>query len=150
MAPYIVSLSLSCTAVAASFFAVWTVLSERRERQRAFAKFSAEIAELNTLIATIQEGTRPTSRALRRGLRLDQGSERAALGPILIEVPDLAPPSPDTIEVPPEFAERFGGIWDLAEAGGSAEAIARATGQPVGRIELILALRREPPDDSRD
>lgn len=150
MAPYIVSLSLSCTAVAASFFAVWTVLSERRERQRAFAKFSAEIAELNTLIATIQEGTRPASRTLRRGLRLDRGAARAALGPILIEVPDLAAMTPETIEVPPEFAERFGGIWDLADSGATAEAIARATGQPIGRIELILALRRGPTDDSRD
>lgn len=148
MAPYIVSLSLSCTAVAASFFAVWTVWSERWARQRAFAKFASEIAELNTLIASIQEQARPASRTLRRGLRLDRGVARAALGPILIEVPDLASPSPGAIAVPPEFADRFGGIWDLADAGASADAIARATGQPIGRIELILALRPDRSDSA--
>ena len=148
MAPYIVSLSLSFFAAGASLFAVFTVLGERRARRHAIATFSAEIAELHRLLAELQANARPASRTLRRGLRLDRGTSQALLGPILIEVPDLAPPSPEAIEVPAEFAERFGGIWELADSGASADAIARATGQPIGQIELILALRRERPDDA--
>jgi hypothetical protein len=41
------------------------------------------------------------------------------------------------------LSRRHGPIWDLAAAGEPAGEIARATGQPIGQIELILALRRQ-------
>ena len=41
------------------------------------------------------------------------------------------------------LTQRYAAIWSLAASGSSAEVIARATGQPVGQIELILGLRRQ-------
>ena len=38
---------------------------------------------------------------------------------------------------------RFRPVWDLADSGQAIDAIARATGQPIGQVELILALRRQ-------
>jgi hypothetical protein len=41
------------------------------------------------------------------------------------------------------MSQRYSAIWTLADTGASAEVIARATGQPIGQIELILGLRRQ-------
>jgi hypothetical protein len=41
------------------------------------------------------------------------------------------------------LSHRHGPIWALAEAGETPAAIAQTMGQPVGRVELILALRRQ-------
>jgi hypothetical protein len=41
------------------------------------------------------------------------------------------------------LSQRYAAIWELAASGASPDAIARATGQPVGQIELILGLRRQ-------
>jgi hypothetical protein len=38
--------------------------------------------------------------------------------------------------------ERYSAIWALADSGAVPETIARATGQPIGQIELILSLKR--------
>jgi hypothetical protein len=67
----------------------------------------------------------------------------AGAGPTLIAVPDLSGPPPEGAAASTELARRFGAIWDLADAGASAEAIARGTGQPIGQVELILGLRRQ-------
>ncbi|HEX8204327.1 MAG TPA: hypothetical protein VF590_27865, partial [Isosphaeraceae bacterium] len=64
-------------------------------------------------------------------------------GPTLIAVPDLAGPPGEAEAASAELARRFGAIWDLADAGAPAEAIARGTGQPIGQVELILGLRRQ-------
>ncbi len=81
------------------------------------------------------------------GLRADRGrTETSSMpGPTLIQVPNLASPTPSdrAEQVARELAERFGPIWDLAQAGATAETIARATGHPVGQVELILGLRRQ-------
>ena len=80
---------------------------------------------------------------------VEPGDERAAIGPTLIAVPDLAAPSAADGSVEAvhsaseELGRRFGEIWQLADAGTGAEGIARVTGQPVGQIELILGLRRQ-------
>ena len=64
-------------------------------------------------------------------------------GPLLITVPDLASrDARPVVEIPESIARRYSPIWDLADSGASPEAIARATGQPVGEIGLILGLRR--------
>lgn len=77
----------------------------------------------------------------RRPRRLDR-QQVAVDGPVLITVPDLAlVPSGQDAEAGAEFDRRFGGIWALADGGADAPAIARATGVPVGQVELILGLR---------
>jgi hypothetical protein len=60
----------------------------------------------------------------------------------MIAVPDLAalPDERDSASSP--LSQRYAAIWALADQGASPEVIARATGQPIGQIELILGLRR--------
>ncbi len=65
-----------------------------------------------------------------------------ATGPTLIAVPDLAAPAADA-GASAELGRRFGAIWERADAGATPEAIAKATGQPIGQVELILGLRRQ-------
>lgn len=62
--------------------------------------------------------------------------------PRLIAVPKLAAMS-DRPAMHVGLATRYSAIWELADSGASADAIARATGQPIGQIELILGLRRQ-------
>ena len=74
--------------------------------------------------------------------RTDRGKTSAVGGPTLIVVPNLATSIPEaSTAAAAELSQRFGAIWALAESGLSAEAIARATGQPIGQVELILGLR---------
>ena len=77
--------------------------------------------------------------------RVDQAPAGRGDGPTLIAVPTLAAGASESSAqaAAAELAERFGAIWGRANAGASAEAIARETGQPVGQVELILALRRQ-------
>jgi hypothetical protein len=62
--------------------------------------------------------------------------------PPMIAVPDLGsrPDERDSSSSP--LSQRYAAIWTLADQGASPEVIARATGQPIGQIELILGLRR--------
>jgi hypothetical protein len=71
--------------------------------------------------------------------------------PTLISVPNLAPVAAPgaSAEAVATWGRRYAAVWELADAGKSAEAIARATGQPVGQVELILGLRRERPEPRR-
>lgn len=73
------------------------------------------------------------------------GSEPTA--PPLILVPSLeATGSPEAAdEAVAGLGRRFGAIWAMADAGEAPPAIARATGHPVGQVELILGLRRPAP-----
>jgi hypothetical protein len=65
-------------------------------------------------------------------------------GPTLIAIPSLSAISSEASAVAAaELGRRFGAIWALADAGQAPEAIARATGQPIGQVELILGLRRQ-------
>jgi hypothetical protein len=69
----------------------------------------------------------------------------------LIEIPDVntkgdvSAPSDALIE----FENRFGLIWEMADEGRGDDEIARATGYPIGQIELILGLRRRSAAASR-
>jgi hypothetical protein len=62
--------------------------------------------------------------------------------PKLIKVPRLSP-AQDRQAMESGLSRRYAAIWELAEGGASPDAIARATGQPIGQIELILGLRRQ-------
>jgi hypothetical protein len=84
----------------------------------------------------------PTRSATIR--RADPGTPAIAATPRLIAVPSLATVGSGTAatEAAEELSRRFGSIWNLADAGEPADAIARATGHPIGQVELILGLRR--------
>jgi hypothetical protein len=87
----------------------------------------------------------PVVRLAGSTLRADPAEPSAVSGPTLIAVPKLSATTPShaTATVTRELGLRFGPIWELADAGETADSIARSTGQPVGQIELILALRRQ-------
>ena len=78
--------------------------------------------------------------------RADSGESRFPSGPTLIAVPSLNASGSERAasDASAEMGRRFGAIWSLADSGASAEVIARALGQPVGQVELILGLRRPP------
>jgi hypothetical protein len=63
--------------------------------------------------------------------------------PPLIAIPNLAATAHDRQAAIGSLAQRHAAIWSLADRGASSEVIARATGQPIGQIELILGLRRQ-------
>ncbi len=67
----------------------------------------------------------------------------AALEPPLIAVPRLDPATGDRDAAISGLTERYAAIWALADNGAKPDVIARATGQPIGQIELILGLRRQ-------
>ena len=76
--------------------------------------------------------------------RVDPAGPNAPGGPTLIAVPNLAAPStPATTAASAALGRRFGPIWELFDAGVTPEEIARRTDQPIGQVELILALRRQ-------
>ena len=60
----------------------------------------------------------------------------------MIAVPDLAALPDERESASSPLSQRYAAIWTLADQGASPEVIARATGQPIGQIELILGLRR--------
>lgn len=75
--------------------------------------------------------------------------------PTLISVPCLDSFSEEELKAAGDsLGRRHATVWNLAESGLSPEAISTSTGQPIGEIELILALRRRiqsaAPSDSRD
>jgi hypothetical protein len=65
------------------------------------------------------------------------------LEPTLIAVPQLGAGPTDKEAAANELSQRYAAIWALADNGAKADMIARATGQPIGHIELILGLRRQ-------
>jgi hypothetical protein len=60
----------------------------------------------------------------------------------LISVPNLAAGPEDREALSNSLSLRYSAIWTLADQGATPEVIAKATGQPIGQIELILGLRR--------
>jgi hypothetical protein len=97
--------------------------------------------------AVPRAATGPAVAAATTPRRADPAEATAVGGPTLIAVPSLSvSPSEAVLEAAAAAAElgrRFGAIWALADAGETPEAIGRATGQPIGQVELILGLRRQ-------
>jgi hypothetical protein len=124
-----------------------TVEIRRLDGRLALAEAAAPSAGGKRELASSENGTngrghpnRPFLVNRRRGPEpLVRHSEDEAS---LISVPDLAslPESRDPESNP--LSQRYAAIWTLADQGASAEVIAKATGQPIGQIELILSLRR--------
>ena len=74
---------------------------------------------------------------------LDFGVKQGEDEPRLIAIPNLASTTSDRDATLNSLTQRYAAIWSLADTGASADVIARATGQPIGQIELILGLRRQ-------
>lgn len=76
--------------------------------------------------------------------RPDPAETASISTPRLIAVPSLATVGSEAAatRAAGELSRRFGTIWTLADAGEPADAIALATGHPIGQVELILGLRR--------
>lgn len=120
-------------------------LEELRQRHEAVEESVERIATPRPVDATPQGPVVPPSRRFDAGSRrIDPAASNAVPGPTLITVPSLATAAaPSSAAVSNDLGQRFGPIWDLADTGASPDAIARSTGQPIGQVELILALRRQ-------
>jgi hypothetical protein len=144
----------------------WVAVLHRRSRsegqvERRFLELAGRLQALQHRLERCEaapKGDRGSGKARStwgprdRPIRPSEGSGRgggaaslAATGiddPTLIAVPRLAPTATDRRAAMEALSQRYAAIWSLADTGASAEVIARATGQPIGQIELILGLRR--------
>jgi hypothetical protein len=82
-------------------------------------------------------------RAMRAQSKRGDARAEVAPAPTLIAVPSLAAPASEREAAINGISHRYAAVWALADSGASADVIARATGQPIGQIELILGLRRQ-------
>jgi hypothetical protein len=138
------TVALAALAAAAAL-AGWLGARRRPSRQAALESLVRGLAErVRALEARLDAAPAPTRARGPEGPppRADRPEPPRPPGPTLIAVPDLAAPPADHSEAAAELARRFGPVWDLADAGTPAEAIARASGHPIGQVELILGLRR--------
>lgn len=88
-------------------------------------------------------GARPSGPVVRRRSGRASGASSDGAGePRLIAVPRLSA-AQDRQAMHGGLGQRYAAIWELSDSGASPDAIARATGQPIGQIELILGLRRQ-------
>ena len=122
---------------------------ERVETARRLDALAARVTALETQKAAALLSSRPVPVPARTPvavLRVDRPAPTSMPGPTLISVPNMAAnssESPATDLAASEMGRRYAPIWEMAETGLSAEAIARATGQPIGQVELILGLKRQ-------
>jgi hypothetical protein len=93
--------------------------------------------------STVPHGPHWPRAASARGKPGEATRTDAASTPTLIAVPSLAAPPSERAASIDGMSHRYAAIWSLADSGTSAELIARATGQPIGQVELILGLRRQ-------
>lgn len=131
----------------------WRLRAARRlPSARSLQAWNERLDVLESLVRGITERTseRPAHPVgPRRTVRIDPASV-ASKAPTLIAVPDLSTPPPEKSDAGETLRQRYQEIWDQADAGLDAESIARASGQPIGQIELILGLRRFGSDSRSD
>lgn len=120
-------------------------LDELRVRQDTLEALTEKVSSART--ADLNRQPHPGPPVRRHGVRsrrVDAAEPTAVAGPTLITVPSLATaPLPSSAAVSHDLGQRFSPIWELADTGATPDAIARSTGQPIGQVELILALRRQ-------
>jgi hypothetical protein len=147
----------------------WVAILNRRSRSerlhdRRFAELEARSRALDERMAgcessllALQSGSqrrrmqathpRPIRATATRGwFRPDDGEtapDAIPHEPALIAVPNLAAAPGDREAMRSGLTQRYAAIWTLADTGAAPDVIARATGQPIGQIELILGLRRQ-------
>jgi hypothetical protein len=155
-------LGIACSPLA------WVALLHRRSRlqeltERRLRELAAQLLALETRIngsdgetparhhelarsLDLTLGRRPGrlhSGASQRASREDHRGAGASDSPTLIAVPELGPPPSQREALVSGLTQRYAAIWSLADSGAPLDAIARAAGQPIGEIELILGLRRK-------
>jgi hypothetical protein len=119
-------------------------LRVRVERCEVLLRASREEGAASELLAasSVAIGSHPPGPIARRRSGRGTAAADAVAEPRLISVPRLAA-AQDRQAAQGALGQRYAAIWELAESGASPDAIARATGQPIGQIELILGLRRQ-------
>ncbi|MGE3820835.1 MAG: hypothetical protein AB7I30_15585 [Isosphaeraceae bacterium] len=151
MTPLPLSTILSSLAVVALVATLWGLHRALRRIDSALAEDRRIVATLGQRLATIEAWfPRPVVVDRPKPSRsVDPSSDRSTSEPTLISVPDLATRGggqarneANAEEPESSLAQRFGGLWELADAGATPAMIARATGMPVGTVELVLGLRR--------
>jgi hypothetical protein len=157
MSPPVMLTALLCvTAVGQTVTATALVLAWRwRIRARDTGQRLDVLAERLARLEARGAGAAPPNPLPSKPVRIsrrraDRAAATAMAGPTLIAVPDLSDatgaggPDPHASSAAvAELGRRFGAIWEMADAGAPAGAIARATGLPIGRVELILGLKRQ-------
>jgi hypothetical protein len=157
MSPQVMLTALLCvTAVGLAVASAALLLARRRLRtsgeaaERRIDALAERVARLEARLpepphAPEVKPSTPPAPVRKPKRRADRPADPTSMGPTLIAVPDLAGGSErtDASAAVEELGRRFGAIWEMADAGAPAEAIARATGLPIGRVELILGLRRQ-------
>ncbi len=124
-------------------------VDELAARQRILEEFVSKANpgrsdRTDAFLASSKHPCPPKFRRSHAPRRMDDAAATAVSGPTLIEIPNLTSQASKVTEsAASELATRFGAIWEQADAGESAESIARSSGQPIGQVELILALRRQ-------
>jgi hypothetical protein len=131
----------------------WVLLHHRRSRSEQlmelrWRKLVDQVRALENRL-TQHEAIKPVDPGMRSVIRSDlaggRGSVRTASThePALIAVPNLEGVPNDRDDTVSGLKVRYAAIWTLADSGARPEVIARATGHPIGQIELILGLRRQ-------
>jgi hypothetical protein len=128
----------------------WSELAadmRRLEGRLALAEQAGRSAGAKQATATSENGSngralpnRPFLTGWRRVPETHAGPQEG--GSSLISVPNLAADQDDRDASSSSLSQRYGAIWTLADGGASPEVIAKATGQPIGQVELILGLRK--------
>lgn len=117
-------------------------LAERQEvLETLIARLEAAESKPKARTATVRRFPDPSTLTTTR--RVDLAETSTPPGPTLIAVPNIAAPAELPATPPRGLTHRFSPVWELADKGASADAIARVTGHPVGQVELILGLRRQ-------
>ncbi len=143
----IVAMAVLLTVVSAIAVVLgWRLRSlGRRPSAHAMQAWTQRLEALEALVrdSLSNRGPEPPAHPVgpRRIVRIDPAPESPKT-PRLIAVPDLSTPPSDETDTAEALRQRYQEIWDQADSGLDAEAIARASGQPIGQIELILGLRR--------
>lgn len=70
------------------------------------------------------------------------GSDDREPAPSLISVPDMSRPTAVETGSAPAPPRKHEDVWAMAQRGASAAEIARATGRPIGQVEIILRLQQ--------
>jgi len=132
----------------------WVALHQRRARserhlEQWLRELAREVRGLENRLAQFESlktddaNGRGCARADSSGWRIPAAPRMVPVEPTLIAVPNLEAAQSDRDGTASGLKERYRALWALADSGAAPEVIARATGQPIGQIELILGLRRQ-------
>lgn len=138
-------LNLALTLAAVAIGAAWRRRArvDRDATARRIEALTDRVARLELRAPAAEPRPVPTA-VPKSTRRADPARPEPSAGPTLIAVPNLAAPAAEPpASATADLGRRFGAIWELADAGVAPEAIARATGQPIGQVELILGLKRQ-------